>query len=161
MKIDRYAEFLINEAAKAVETSLEILKMLEDKPSVALNNEKWPDEKDLYSQPGIIKFFEGKYSTDQVLAGLHALKNDKKSGLKNLSVKNFFYNESLPYYYVGMNMEEAKDVKDEYENKSEADTKKVTKKQETKTKVVRKSVTKKETTKKEPSTKGAGRKPKA
>jgi hypothetical protein len=149
MEVKKYGEF-INESKKD-DAQSEIIKMLEDKPTVTMSSEKWPTEKGIYSQAGIIKFLKGKFSNNQVLNALHDIKNDKKIGLKSIKVKNFEYNENYPYYYLGLSESEAKDIKDKYEEKNEIDNKKtINKRAEAKSaaKKASKKVTKKPVTKK-------------
>ena len=105
MKIVKYSEFVINETKKSKDASLDLIKMIEDKPNVDMANPKWPNEKGIYSQAGMIKYFKGKYTTDDVLGAIHLLTNDKTIKLENIKVKNYFYKESLPYYYVGLSKE--------------------------------------------------------
>ena len=117
MEVKKYFQF-INEAKKD-DAKEEILKMLEDKPTVKMSNDNWPTEKGIYSQAGMIRFLKDKYTNHQVLGGLHDIKNDKKSGLKHVMVKNYYYNESYPYYYIGLTEEEANKIKESYEEKNE------------------------------------------
>lgn len=167
MKIVKYSEFLLNETKKSAGASLELMKMFDDKPSVKIGNDKWPDEKGIYSQSGMIKNFKDKYSTDDILGALHILRNDKKIKLDMILVKNFVYDEKLPYYYTGLTKEEATKIKDSYEKENEEFAKPQLKKKadlnkkaaaEKASKSTRKPRVKKETT--TPTRKGATRKPK-
>lgn len=131
MEVKRYDQF-INESKKD-DAKEEILKMLDSKPTVTMSSEKWPTEKGMYTQAGIIKHLKDKYTNHQVLNALHDIKNDKKIALKHLTIKNYHYNENYPYYYIGLSEAEAKEIKDKYEEKNEVANKKtIDKRQETK-----------------------------
>lgn len=131
MEVKRYNQF-INEAKKD-DAKEEILKMLNSNPTVTMSNDKWPTEKGIYSQAGMIRYLKDKYNNNQVLNALHDIKNDKKSGIKHIMVKNYYYNESYPYYYIGLTEAEAKEAKEKYEEKNEVVNKKtIDKRKETK-----------------------------
>lgn len=117
MEVKKYFQF-VNEAKKD-DAKEEILKMLESKPTVKMSNDNWPTEKGLYSQAGIIRHLKGQFTNHQVLNALHDIKNDKKIGLKHVMVKNYYYNESYPYYYLGLSEKEANETKESYEEKNE------------------------------------------
>lgn len=121
MEVKRYNQF-VNEAKKD-DAKADLLSMFEKKPTVTMSSEKWPTEKGIYSQSGMINYLKGKFTSGQVLNALHDLKNDKKVALKHISVKNHRYNESYPYYYIGLSEAEAKDLKEKYEDANEASNK--------------------------------------
>ncbi len=150
--VQKYTEF-INEAKKD-DAKAEIIKMLDSKPTITMSSDKWPTEKGIYSQSAIIKFLKGKFTTDQVLGGLNDLNNDKKSDLKNIKVKNYYYNETYPYYFMGLTEDEAKKAKESYEEKNEVTNKGAIDKK----KAVTKMAAKKEEEKKRPAKKVAAKK---
>lgn len=141
MEIKKYDQF-VNEAKKD-DAKEEIVQMLKKKPTVTKTNNYWPTEKGIYSQAAMISYLKDKYTNHQVLGGLHDLNTDKKSGIKSIMVRNYHYKENYPYYYMDMTEEEAKKVKDSYEEKNEIISKE-------KKKVVKKEEPKKEEPKKEP-----------
>lgn len=122
MEVKRYNQF-INEAKKD-DAKEEILKMLKGNPTVTMSSEKWPTEKGIYSQAGIIRHLKDKYNNNQVLNALHDIKNDKESGIKHIMVKNYHYGSNYPYYYIGLSEAEAKEAKEKYEEKNEVANKK-------------------------------------
>jgi len=131
MEVKRYNQF-INEAKKD-DAKEEIISMLNANPTVTMSNDMWPTEKGIYSQAGMIRYLKDKYNNNQVLNALHDIKNDKKSGIKHIMVKNYYYNENYPYYYIGLTEAEAKEAKEKYEEKNEVVNKKtIEKRKETK-----------------------------
>jgi hypothetical protein len=108
-----FKTFSINEAKKH-DAAEDILKMLAKKPSVKLENDKWPDEKNIYSMAGIKKHFKGTYTPANIDDALNLLKNDKK--VKTISVKNLNYKESYPYFFE-VGYEDAKEDKARLEAK--------------------------------------------
>ena len=152
MEVKKYFQF-INEAKKD-DAKEEILKMLEEKPTVKMSNDNWPTEKGLYSQSGFIRHLKDKYTNHQVLNALHDIKNDKKIGLKHVMVKNYCYNESYPYYYLDITAEEANKIKDSYEEKNEVINKDaIEKRKESKKAAAKKVAEKKKPAKKVPAKK--------
>jgi hypothetical protein len=118
--------------------------MLKNKPTVTKLSSKWPTEKGIYSQSGMIAYLKPLgYNEDAVLSALNMIQNDKKSEVEYIKVKNFVYKESYPYYYIGLSKEEASKIKEEYEEKNDVSNKSEPKKAVAAKKEVTKKVAKK------------------
>lgn len=110
-----FKSFSLNEAKKH-DAAEDILKMLSKKPNVKLENDKWPDEKNIYSLSGIKKHFKGTYTPANIDDAIHMLKNDKK--VKSIMVKNLSYGETYPYFFE-TEYENAKEDKSRLEKKED------------------------------------------
>ena len=119
----KYSQF-INEAKKDKNALVELLvKMLKDKQKIEMGK-AFPTEKGAYTIAGIKKYFsEHGMTKDNADDALYYINNDKefkdvKSKLKHFSAKNSHYNENYPYYYMDLNEDEAKKVKQTIEKES-------------------------------------------
>lgn len=115
MEIQKCSDFIINEAkTDKKDTTSDILDMFTKKPNVemkSLSNERGG----LYSVSGLKSYLSGKYTSANVDGAFHDIINDKSSGLKHIYVKVTSWNESIPYYYIGLTDVQAKKLKAEYE----------------------------------------------
>lgn len=96
-----FDDFSMNEAKikELSQGAKDILKMLENKPSVKMN--VFEDEKGAYTVSGIKTYLSDKYTSAKIDQFIHELQNDKSVKLKTISIKNYKYNEYYPYYYIG------------------------------------------------------------
>lgn len=131
MEIQKCSDF-INEARVSKDQVVsDLTAMFKEKPNVEMT--KLANERGIYSLSGMKKYLS-KYNPTSVGNALQELQNDKKSGLKVISVKVSVWNEMTPYWYIGLTEEKAKKLKDEYEeeesnkNKTTVDKKVATKK---------------------------------
>lgn len=111
MGVVKYSDFLILEAKKQKEEVEQgILGMLDKKPEVE-TSKWWPNEKGIYSQAGIIRYFKDRFTDSQISGAL----NDLGSKIKHINVKNSEYKSNYPYYFVGLSSDEANKIKAKYE----------------------------------------------
>ncbi len=119
MSIINFTEFAILEAKKQKEDiKSAIHKMFKDKPTVTKTSNAWPTEKGIYSQSGIISHLSGEYPKADIVAAI----SDLGKEIQHISVKNFKYNSSYPYYY-SCSKEEATKIKDGYEKEGKENNK--------------------------------------
>lgn len=150
-------EDFINEAKKDKDSTINLLvKILTDKPLIELNSKTFPDEKGAYTLSGLKKYFKSKgFTSGDVDDAFYTIDNNKeyknKYKIEYFNVKNYCYDQSYPYHYMGLSKSQADKLKDELTEKSKEMAKpeiekKVALKKKAASKVVGKSVTKKKAT---------------
>jgi predicted MPP superfamily phosphohydrolase len=150
MEIQKCSDFINEARVSKDQVVADLLTMLKEKPNVEMT--KLANERGIYSLSGM-KSYLSKYNSTSVGNALQDLQNDKKSGLKTISVKVSVWNEMVPYWYIGLTEDKAKKLKEQYEeeelnkNKKSVDKQVATKKANKATadarKTVKKTVTKK------------------
>jgi hypothetical protein len=98
------------------DNALLLIKLLNDKPTVKLPSR---NEKGAYSLAGAKKYFRDNGKTnDQCDDAFYNLRKDKSNKMEVVSVKDHKYNESIPFYYMGLSKSEASSLKEDYEKDS-------------------------------------------
>lgn len=128
----KFHEF-INEAKEAqaqdkVETkkdkSTELLtKLLKSKTKIEMSD-KWPTEQGIYSLAGIKRYFKDNGLTNNDAdQAVNKLQGDKKSEMKSIKVKNFYYGDNYPYFYISLSDSDAEMAKKKMEDWSKEQAK--------------------------------------
>lgn len=130
MDIIKFSEYLLNEARIEKQVIIhDLVDLFTKKPLIKTNKKSnisssaMADEKGMYSLGTLKDKFKDKYTSIQISNALHEMINDKEYGLKSIAVRHSLWKENLPYYYIKLNAQEAKDLKFKYE-KQEADANK-------------------------------------
>lgn len=104
--------------------SIDLLKKLLKSKTTIEMSDKWPVEKALYSLSGIKKYFKDNGLTNNDAdQAIHKLQSEKGGELKSVSVKNHYYGDSHPYYYITLSKEEAEVAKKKMEDWSKENSK--------------------------------------
>ena len=105
--------------AKIDNTKL-LLELLTDKKLVSFEGSTtFPSEEKLYTISGMKRFFRSnKLTNDKVDESLYIIQNDKDIKLESVKVFNHSYNETFPYFYIGLDKEEVTKLAEELEKKS-------------------------------------------
>lgn len=127
MEFQNFSAFNEAKKIKTEDVVSELIKIFDEKPTIKPTDEKskWPTEKDgLYSQSGIAKWMEKKgFKASQSNNAISDLSEEKK--IKVITIKNYQYDTTYPYYYKDLTEDEVKKLKKEYEDfnkdKSEKD----------------------------------------
>lgn len=119
----KFADFIkeAKEAQEAKETkkdkAVELLKKLLKSKTVVEMSEKWPEEKGAYSLAGIKRYFKDNGLTNNdAEQAVNKLQNEKGGELKSISVKNYHYGDSHPYFYITLSKEDADMAKKKMED---------------------------------------------
>ncbi len=169
MEVQKFSDFLLNEArTNKKEVVDELLEMFKKRPNVEMKG--IANERGIYSLAGM-KTYLSKYSNVIVNQAFTDIQNDKKIDLKSIRVKVAKWDESIPYWYIGLSEDQAKKLKEEYqEEEFKKNEKDINKKAETKKAVNASSAAKVEARKaasvarktaKKPAAKGQGAERKA
>ena len=131
MEIQKFSDFLLNEARTNKKDVVdELLDMFKNRPNVEMKG--LANERGIYSLPGM-KTYLSKYKSLIVDQAFTDIQNDKKIDLKLIRVKVAKWNESIPYWYIGLTEDQAKKLKEEYqEEEYKKNEKEITKKAESK-----------------------------
>lgn len=131
MEVQKFSDFLLNEARTNKKDVVdELLDMFKKKPNVEMKG--IANERGLYSLAGM-KTYLSKYSNVIVNQAFTDIQNDKKIDLKSIRIKVSKWGESIPYWYIGLTEDQAKKLKEEYqEEEYKKNEKEITKKAETK-----------------------------
>lgn len=124
MSVKKFIEF-INEAKDDGECSAQLLDLFKKKPEVKMTTSFWPTEKGIYSMGGISNFLNKKFKASPANCLGSLIKSNK---IECIKIKNYHYNETYPYYYMGLTEDQAEKIKKEYEDYSKLHGKKVVKK---------------------------------
>jgi hypothetical protein len=103
------------------EVSKEIINVLKSKIEIKSKSENFPNTNKIYSLSNVINFLNDKYSTLKICQAFDDINNCNELNIKYILVKNFYYNEKIPYYYLNNIIadEEAINIKSELERWSE------------------------------------------
>jgi len=113
MEVQKFSDFLLNEARTNKKDVVdELLDMFKKRPNVEMKG--IANERGIYSLAGM-KTYLSKYSNVIVNQAFTDIQNDKKIDLKSIRVKVAKWGESIPYWYIGLSEEQAKKLKDEYQ----------------------------------------------
>lgn len=131
MEVQKFSDFLLNEArTNKKEVVDELLDMFKKRPNVEMKG--IANERGIYSLAGM-KTYLSKYSNVIVNQAFTEIQNDKKIDLKSISVKVAKWGESIPYWYIGLSADQAKKLKEEYqEEEYKKNEKEITKSTEAK-----------------------------
>jgi hypothetical protein len=120
MEIQKCSDFINEARVSKDEVVSSLVDMLKEKPNVQMS--KLANERGIYSLAGM-KAYLSKYSPTSVGNALQDLQNDKKSGLKTISVKVSVWNQMTPYWYIGLTEDKANRLKEQYEEEEQAKNK--------------------------------------
>lgn len=113
MEVQKFSDFLLNEARTNKKDVVdELLDMFKKKPNVEMKG--IANERGIYSLAGM-KAYLSKYSSLIVNQAFTDVQNDKKIDLKSIRVKVAKWDESIPYWYIGLTEDQAKKLKEEYQ----------------------------------------------
>lgn len=103
------------------EVSKEILKVLKSKVEIKSESENFSNSSKIYSIANIINALNDKYKTLKICQALDDVDNCEELNVKYILVKNFYFDERFPYFYLSdiVSDKEAISLKEKLESWSE------------------------------------------